>query len=226
MTEAAIPFDLYLITDPQTDVVAITRAALAAAPRGRIGVQVRHKGATARDLVELARALIPVCRAQDAPLLVNDRIDVAREVGADGAHLPERGLDAILAREILGADAIVGRSCHDRFGLARAAAEGASFATLGPLDAMHGKSPPIDAESFASMVCESKVAVFALGGVTPERVSGLRAAGARGVAVIRSIYAAPDPAGATRALIAALDAAPGAVPLARALARAQARRVE
>ncbi|HJL17322.1 MAG TPA: thiamine phosphate synthase, partial [Sandaracinaceae bacterium LLY-WYZ-13_1] len=127
-------FALMLVTDPALgEPVAKTEAALAAAPSGRVAVQARMKGAPARGLADLVRALAPICRAAGAPLFVNDRADVARACGADGVHLPERGLRVDEARAVLGPGAWIGRSCHDRAGLERAARGGASYATLAPI---------------------------------------------------------------------------------------------
>lgn len=194
-------FTLYLITDPSArDVVAITRAVLADAPPGSIAVQVRDRGGSARTLVELASVLLPICRASSAPLLVNDRADVAKVVGAGGVHLPEAGLSVAEARAVLGPDALVGRSCHDREGLERAAREGASFATLAPVFEVPGKGAPLGVEGFARATRGIALDVYALGGVGPDDVAALRAAGARGVAVIRAVYAAADPVRAARAL--------------------------
>lgn len=195
-------FALYLITDPSAArVVEITEAALGAAPPGAIAVQARKKGASARELVELCRALMPICRARDAKLLVNDRADVAQVVGADGVHLPERGLSVAEARVVLRAGALVGRSCHDRAGLERAQRDGAELATLGPIGEVPDKGAPLGVEGFAAIVRGLSIPTYALGGVGEADARALRQAGAAGIAVIRAVYAASDPARAVRALL-------------------------
>ncbi len=197
-------FDLYLITDPAADVIGVTRAALSAAEPGRVAVQLRDKSASARELIALASALLPICRAAGAPLFVNDRADVARIVGADGAHLPEAGLSVQEARTILGPSARIGRSCHDRAGLERALRDGADLATLAPVNAVPGKGAPLGVEGFARAARDLPLDVYALGGVGAEDARALREAGARGVAVIRAVYGAVDPAAEVRALLSAL----------------------
>lgn len=201
-------FRLYLITDPEAgdagDVVARTRAALSAAPPGRVAVQVRAKGAPARELLALAAALHPVCARAGAPMLVNDRADVAKLSGADGVHLPEAGLSVAQARRLLGPDALVGRSCHDRAGLEAAAAAGATFATLGPVGAVPGKNRPMGVDRFARAIAGLDLPVYALGGVDAAAAPALRAAGAAGVAVIRAVFGRPDPADAVGALLRAV----------------------
>jgi thiamine-phosphate pyrophosphorylase len=204
-----LPFDLYLITDPALDVdlVSATRAVLEAVPRGRMAVQVRAKGSSTRELLALARALRIVTREHGALLLINERADLARLVGADGVQLPEQTLTPDEARAVLGEAALIGVSCHDARGLALAAEGRATFATLGPWGASPGKGAPLGEARFAELTRGAALPVLALGGVGPADVSGAAAAGARGVAVIRAIYAAPDPAAAARSLIRALDTA-------------------
>lgn len=193
-----VSFSLYLITDPQLDPIERTRAALAGAPPGAIAVQARHAGASAREIAELASALLPICRAASAPLLVNDRADVARAIGADGVHLPERGLSVAQARAVLGS-AIVGRSCHDREGLLAAA--DADFATLGPIAEVEGKNPPMGVDGFARAIQGIALPVYALGGVDERSAPALIAAGARGIAVVRAVYGSRDPADGVRSLL-------------------------
>lgn len=199
-----------LITDAASteELVDRTRAALGAAPPGRVAVQARAKGASARALAELASALLPVCRAAGAPLLVNDRADVARAIGADGVHLPERGLSVAQARAVLG-QAIVGRSCHARGGLDDAQRQGADYALLAPVEAVPGKGRPLGVQGFRDAVRGLELPVFALGGIEPAAVPRLRAAGAAGVAASRGVYRAA-PAAAVGALLAALALPPEA----------------
>lgn len=198
-------FALYLITDPSSArVVEITEAALSAVAPGRIAVQARMKGASAHELVELCRALSPICRARGAELLVNDRADVAKVVSAGGVHLPERGLSVAEARAVLGPGALVGRSCHDRAGLERAQQEGADLATLGPIGIVPDKNAPLGVEGFGAIVRGLSIPTYALGGVGEGDARALREAGAAGVAVIRAVYAASDPARAARGLIESL----------------------
>ncbi len=192
-------FRVCLITDPAYDVVPITRAALTAAGPSDVAVIVRDKTATARELAALARALLPICREHGAPLLVNDRCDVARAVGADGAHLPERGLSVPDAREVLGARALIGASRHGPD-----AGEAADFVVLGPVGEVPGKGPPMGVDGFAAACATYRAPVYALGGLDPDRTPALVAAGARGVAVIRAVYAAPDPRASLAALIRAV----------------------
>ncbi len=197
-----IAFEVLLVTDPAYDAVTITRAALAAAPPGRVAVMARDKNASARELAALARALLPICRGAGAPLLVNDRCDVAIAVGADGAHLPERGPSVADARAVLGPGATIGASRH---GPPRDA-EVPDYLTLGPVGLVPDKGPALDLDAFEDAARAWPAPVFALGGVEPGLVPELVRRGAAGVAVIRAVYGATDPARALAALLAALRA--------------------
>jgi thiamine-phosphate diphosphorylase len=192
-----VSFVLYLIADDRSQSIEATAAALRAAP-GRVGVQARIEGASAGQLAALGAALLAICRAASAPLLINDRADVARAIGADGVQLPEAGLTVAQARMV--GMKIVGRSCHDRAGLERAAADGADFATLAPIFEVPGKGPPIGAPRAQTMVRGIALPVYALGGIDADNAGELR--GVHGIAVIRGVYDAPDPAEAVRAILA------------------------
>jgi thiamine-phosphate diphosphorylase len=209
-----LPFDLYLITDPTLpgDVVTATEAALAAAPAGRIAVQLRAKTRTetlesTRDLVALARSLRTVTAARGALLFINERADVARIVGADGVQLPEDTFTPAEARTVLGEDALVGVSCHDAHGLSRAAAQKATFATLSPFASSPGKGAPIALARFTDLVAGASLPVLALGGIGAADVPVALATGVAGIAVIRAVYAARDAGEAASALVGALDSA-------------------
>lgn len=203
-------FDLLLITDPRAPLglVGSVRAALEGAPHGRLAVQLRAKTLGAGELLTCAHELRALTRTAGVLLLINDRADVAALCGADGVHLPEAGLSARAARSALGPHALIGASCHDAHGLARAAEAGsASYATLSPVFAVADKAPALEVKGFGALVREAALPVYALGGIRAEHLAQLRAAGARGVAVISAVFASPHPAQAVRALLAAWDAA-------------------
>ena len=203
MSKAGL-FDLLLITDEAPELAARVTLALAGVPPGRVAVQLRHKRLSAHALFELGSVLRTVTRKAGASLLINDRVDVAQAVGAEGVHLPEQGLSVTVARRLLGPDALVGRSCHDAAGLARAAADGADYATLAPVFEVPGKGPPLGIEGFASACQHARLPVYALGGINAAHTSELRAAGARGVAVIRHVLGSDDPATRVATLLAHL----------------------
>ncbi len=195
---------LYLITDRRATggrrLVDVVDAALSAVPRGAAWVQLREKDLEGAALYALASQLAPVVRARGGALLVNDRVDVARAAGADGVHLPESGMDVADVRA-LWPEAIVGASVHDVQRAAAAEAAGADLVLFGPVWDAPGK-PGVGLDALAD-VGETAL-VHAVGGIDgPNRARQARLRGAAGVAFIRAIMAASDPAEAMRALFEA-----------------------
>ncbi len=182
---------LYLITPPSGDPAAAVEAALAVLPRGSTGIQLRHPGEPARALLAHARTLREICARFGAPLLINDRADVALAAGADGVHLPARGLPARGARA-LGLD-LVGVSVHSPEAVARAAREGADFAVFAPVFDTPGKLG--QGEAALAQACRAApIPVLALGGIDESNAHRCMDAGASGVACIRSVLGARDAA--------------------------------
>jgi thiamine-phosphate pyrophosphorylase len=219
-----VPFRLYLITDRNLaalrgGVVAVAGAALSAASatdqRGAVALQLREKDMEARGLYELARALRELCSRYGAALIVNDRVDVAIAAGADGVHLPANSFAVADARRLVGATRLIGVSTHEAGEVGAAAAAGADFAVYGPVyeplsKASYGAARGAE---FLGAACRAGAGllVFALGGITAERIAELGGTPAlieggrpAGVAVIGAVFGADDPAAATRALLDAL----------------------
>ena len=198
---------VHLITDRRLapDLTARVTAALAGAPPGSVAVHLREKDLGGGALLALARSLGAACRASGALLLVNDRLDVALAAGADGVHLPAAGVPQAEARRLLGPGRLVGVSCHSAEDVARARDGGADYATFSPIwdtPSKRGFGPPVGLAALAA-AARLGLPLVALGGVEPERAPEAFAAGAAGVAVIRAWLAAPDPAAAVAALLAA-----------------------
>jgi thiamine-phosphate pyrophosphorylase len=192
---------LYLVTDRRLvpDLVAAVRAALSGLPPGVAAVQLREKDLPAAQLLDLAARLLPICRAASAPLLINDRVDVARAARADGVHLPSLGLPVAQARALLGPDRLVGASCHAAGEIAAAHRDGADFALFGPVWDSPGKTAR-GVAALREAVRASPLPVLAIGGVTARTASHAIEAGAAGVACIRAVLGAPDPGAAARDL--------------------------
>ena len=184
---------LYLITPAEGDPAPAVQAALSALPRGAAAVQLRQP-LPPRQLLERARALRRICTEFAAPLLVNDRADVALAAGADGVHLPGRGLAAADARAL--GLAAVGESVHTA---AEALLSAADFCVFAPVFETPGKTAQ-GLEKLAAACKATRLPVFALGGVDAGNASRCLDAGARGVACIRSVLGARDPGAAAVAL--------------------------
>lgn len=199
----AVPV-VHLITDRalEPDPARRAAAALAGISAGRVAVHLREKDLGGAALLALARALAAACHARGQLLLVNDRLDVALAAGADGVHLPSAGVPPADARRLLGADAVVGVSCHSADDVRRARDGGATYATFGPVYDTPSKRPYGSPVGLAALREAARLGLplVALGGVTPARVAEVLAAGASGVAAIRAWLAARDPAAAVRAL--------------------------
>jgi thiamine-phosphate pyrophosphorylase len=171
---------------------------------GLPAVQLREKDLPGRPLLALAERLRRATADRGALLFVNDRLDVALAVGADGVHLGERSFPADVARRMLPPGMRIGCSTHTP---ADAAACEADFCFFGPVFATPSKAAfgaPHGCARLGEAVRGARVPVVGIGGIDAENVGSVLAAGAHGAAVIRAILTAPDPAHATRALLAAV----------------------
>ena len=186
------------------DVVDVCRRAVSG---GATMIQARLKGASARDLAALARALVS---ALAVPVLVNDRVDVALATGAAGAHLGQDDPPLDVLRPHVPPGFILGLSVGSRAEADRAAAWPADYWSVGPCFPTATKADagaPLGTAGFAALArrAPAGVPVIAIGGITAERAAALAAADAAGVAVTAAVFGASDPAAAARALRAAFD---------------------
>lgn len=194
---------LYLVTpnwDDTARLLAVTEQALAA---GGVGVlQYRHKEADAALRLEQATALHALCRRYGVPFIINDHIELAMALDADGVHVG--GTDATVAavRAQLGADKIIGASCYGDLALARSAqAAGASYVAFGGFYPSKVKKYAVTTQP--SIITEARgcitVPTCVIGGMTPENAAPLAALGVDMVAAITSVYLADDTAAAVHA---------------------------
>lgn len=194
---------VYVITDPAAP-LPVAEQARAAARGGAWAVQLRDKTAPDEALVALARQLVAELRPLGVRLIVNDRLAVALEAGADGLHIGQGDGDPAEARRRLGPGQILGLSVETEAQCAAIPA-GVDYIGAGPVRATATKpdhAPPIGLEGLARIVRLSPVPVVAIGGLGPGDAAALRAAGARGMAVVSAVVRAADPEAATRALVA------------------------
>lgn len=197
---------LYLCTPDRPDLADFVSACIGG---GVDVVQLREKHLEARALIGRARLVADVCRAEGVPFVLNDRPDLALEVGADGVHVGQDDAPVALARRILGPDAIVGLSTHGPDDLAAAESEDVTYISAGPVEPTPTKPgrPGTGLGYAAEASMRSAVPVFVTGGVNPERIPELVAAGVRHFVVVRYLTEAADPVVAARALRSAIDAA-------------------
>ena len=204
---------LYLCTPDRPDLGQF----LAACMEGGVDVvQLREKHLEARALLARAAVAAEVCRREGVPFIMNDRPDLARAAGADGVHVGQDDVPVRVAREILGPDAIVGLSTHGPGDLAGAADEDVDYISAGPVEPTPTKPGRRGTGvGYVTLASErSSVPVFVTGGVTPERIPALAAAGVRHFVVVRYLTEAADPRAAARALRAAIDRAWSTAPTA------------
>jgi thiamine-phosphate diphosphorylase len=190
-------------------VVDVVRAALRG---GAPAVQVRDKDGSAREQAALARALLPETRAAGALLFVNDRVDVALAVGADGAHLGDDALPLAAARRIVPAGFLLGRSADTPDEAKAAERDGADYIGTGPVygtATKHDAGGAIGTARIAEVAGAVAIPVVGIGGIAATNAAPVVAAGARGVAVVSAVMAAADPEAAAREILAAISALTG-----------------
>lgn len=195
---------LYLVTTPTENLLATVEAALMGGLRL---VQYRDKNTDDRDRILLAQQLKDLCHRYGALFLVNDRVDLALAVDADGVHLGQQDLPIATARALLGPQRIIGRSTTNPEQMAAAIAEGADYIGVGPVYATPTKpdraAAGLDYVRYAAD--HATVPWYAIGGIDGENLADVVAAGAARVAIVRAIMKAEQPTPVTRALIAQLQ---------------------
>ena len=191
-----VDFRLYLVTDRRSSKVRPLEDAVDEACRGGVrAVQLREKDLDAKSLYDLAVRLRRTTASRGAALLVNDRMDIAMAVGADGIHSPENGFPPPVVRRLAGRHALIGVSAHSLERAREVEKEGADFITFGPVFETPSKmkyGPPQGLEMLRKVTGEVRIPVFAIGRITPERAGQCIGCGARGVAVVSAILASID----------------------------------
>jgi thiamine-phosphate pyrophosphorylase len=184
----------------------VTETVRAAVAGGASAVQLRDHRATTRELVDAACGLRDILAGSGVCFVVNDRLDVALAVGADGVHLGQSDLPADLARAVAGPNFIIGwsvTSIAEANAAARFPAGTVDYLGVGPIFATPTKTdatPPMGVEALRRICALSPVPCVAIGGITADRVPDLITAGAAGIAVVAAICAADDPRAAAAEL--------------------------
>ena len=196
---------LHVLTDHDLaqgrDMLTVARAALEG---GATVIQLRDKLANTRTLVEEGLALRTLTRAYNALLIVNDRIDVALAVDADGAHIGQDDMPASLARTLLGTNRLLGVSAGNLDEAYLAVEAGADYLGVGPIYTTHSKidaGHPVGLPLLHELANRYTVPLVAIGGIKVNSVVDILQSGASGVAVISAIVASDDITAATREFI-------------------------
>lgn len=195
---------LYLCTPDRPDLAHFLTQCIAG---GVDIVQLRDKTLEARPLLARARLAADVCRDRDVPFILNDRPDLALEAGADGVHVGQEDAPPALARRILGPDAIVGLSTHARGELDSSRSDPVDYVSAGPVSATPTKPgrPGTGLGYVSYAAARADRPVYVTGGVAPETVPAMVAAGARRFVVVRWLTESADPRAAARALRDAVE---------------------
>ena len=201
------PCRLYLITPPAFELDVFSRALEDAFAGGDVAaVQLRLKGAGDDDVLRIGAALKPMVQNASAAFILNDRPDLAAKLAADGVHVGQEDASYAEARAAMGADGIVGVTCHDSRDLAYAAAEaGADYVAFGAFYPTATKAPKTRAEPELLQIWQESATTpcVAIGGVTVDNASPLVRAGADFLAGSAGVWTHPD---GPRAAVSAFNA--------------------
>jgi len=207
MTRPALDLRLYVVADTAVCGTRTVVATILSAVRGgATAVQVREPLATTRQLCQLAQIVHHALASTGVPLLVNDRLDVALAVGAEGVHLGQSDLPATWARRIAGPDLLVGLSVSNLEQTAAANALPAGtvdYLGVGPVFATLTKplaAPALGLELTARLAAGTSLPCVAIGGIDTGNAAQVRATGVDGIAVVSAVCAAPNPEAAAAAL--------------------------
>lgn len=203
-----LDFNLYLITDRhQVGGMRLIDVVEEALKGGVRGVQLREKELSSRELYELAYDMRKLTNRYSARLIINDRVDIAMAVDADGVHLGLNSLPIHRVRRLIGDNRLIGLSCHNQVNAIMAQEKGADFITFGPVyytpsKAQYGKPVGVDKLEIVSHLLD--IPIFALGGIKRDNINEVVVAGADGIALVSAIIASDDPRSEAEAMISLL----------------------
>ena len=190
-------YSLYLVTDRTLSLGRSTVEVVRAASRGGVScVQLREKGCSTREFVDEARLLKALLAGTGVPLFINDRLDVALAVGADGVHLGQNDLPIADARRLVGNRMIIGISAESVADAVRAEAEGADYIGASPVFTTPTKTdtaPPLGLDGLRAIRRAVQLPLVAIGGIDANNAAQVLRAGADGLAVVSAIVSAPCP---------------------------------
>ena len=190
-----VDFKLYLITDRKQVNMPLVAAIRLALEGGVRAVQLREKDLPVRELLALSQEMRTLTNEFGARLFINDRVDVAVAINADGVHLGHASIPVEAVRRVVGSNMLIGVSTHDLAEAKAAEAGGADFITFGPIFETPSKAKlgsPVGVEVIKELKCGINIPFYALGGIKSGNIMKVLYAGASGVAMISSIFSAAD----------------------------------
>jgi thiamine-phosphate pyrophosphorylase len=202
---------LHLVTDAALCGPRGVEAVLASAVRGGVTcVQLREKHLDTRRFVERARALKAQLAPLQVPLIINDRVDIALAVGADGVHVGQSDMEPAEVRRLM-PQALIGLSVENTAQVLAAAHCPVDYLGVSPVFATPSKTdtaPALGLDGLRALRALTRLQLIAIGGIDLDNAAQVVAAGADGLAVVRALCAAPDPAAAAQALRRSIDPQP------------------
>ncbi|MGI9950439.1 thiamine phosphate synthase [Vibrio hyugaensis] len=197
-------YRLYLVTDDQQDLATLKRVVRKAVEGGVTIVQVREKHGDVRAFIERAQTVKDILKDTDVPLIINDRVDVALAVDADGVHLGQSDMPATIARELIGPNKILGLSIENEEQLAEADSLPIDYIGLSAIFATPTKTNTkkhwgIDGLKMALET--TSLPIVAIGGINESNIPQLSATGVHGLALVSAICHAEDPKAASEYLL-------------------------
>jgi thiamine-phosphate pyrophosphorylase len=190
-----VDFKLYLITDRSQVNMPLVDAIRLALEGGVRSVQLREKDLPVRELLALSQEMRTLTNEFGAKLFINDCVDVAVAVNADGVHLGHQSMPVEAVRSVVGNKMLLGVSTHSLAEAKAAEAGGADFITFGPIFDTPSKAKlgnPVGLDILNKLKCDVTIPLYALGGIKSGNIMKVLAAGASGVAMISAVLASED----------------------------------
>ena len=206
-----IDLSLYLVTDRTLSRDRTTLDIVQAGVAGGVTcVQLREKSGSTREFIQEALSIRELLRSRGVPLIINDRIDVAQAVAADGVHLGQNDMPLAMARAISAGRMIIGISAESLEDAVAAEAGGADYIGLSPIYDTPTKTdtaPALGLEELARIRKRVQIPLVGIGGLSRDNISAVISHGADGAAVVSAVVSAGDPCSAARELRSVIDRA-------------------
>ncbi|MCI6007484.1 thiamine phosphate synthase [Oscillospiraceae bacterium LCP25S3_E10] len=203
MDKSKIDYSLYLCTDRSLMTAPTLEQAVNDAIKGGCSVvQLREKHATSREFYQLALSLKRITGYYGIPLIINDRLDIAAAVNAEGVHLGQKDLPADIARAVLGEEKIIGVSANNLQAAINAELDGADYIGVGAVFQTSTKTDtkPVTIDKLKEIRSAVKIPMVAIGGIKRSNISQLNGTGINGVAVVSAVIGSKNITAAAKEL--------------------------